>query len=189
MTHMSLADFEARYRCDGDPWSYETSPYEHAKYAATLDACGSGPFREALELGSSIGVLSELLAPRCARLTTVDGAPTAVAAARRRLAGRGGIDIILGAIPEAIPTRSYDLIVASEILYYLGAAELEATFDRLRECSDAGARLVAVHWRPEGPERPATADDVHRMLHAQPWLSAAGEASTDEYLLDAFTVR
>ena len=30
MSHMRLADFEARYRSDPDPWHYETSAYEHA---------------------------------------------------------------------------------------------------------------------------------------------------------------
>jgi hypothetical protein len=82
---MSLADFEARYQVDPDPWRYASSEYERAKYEATLAACGDGPFAEALELGASIGVFTELLAPRCERLTTIDGAPTAVAAARRRL--------------------------------------------------------------------------------------------------------
>lgn len=189
MTHMSLADFEARYRSEGDPWEYETSPYERAKYAATLEACGPGPFRAALELGSSIGVLSEILAGRCERLTTIDGAPTAVAAARRRFEGRGDVEVILGSIPEAIPAHRYDLILASEILYYLEPDALAATLCRLRELSVVGARLVAVHWRPEGPDRPASAAEVHRALYAQPWLAAAGSASTDDYLLDIFTVR
>jgi cyclopropane fatty-acyl-phospholipid synthase-like methyltransferase len=188
VSHLTLADFEERYREDADPWSYETSPYERAKYAATLDACGLAPFRDALELGSSIGVLSELLAPRCERLTTIDGAPTAVSRARRRLAGRPGVEIILGEIPEAIPARSYDLILASEILYYLEPPALATTLDRLRELSVPSARLVAVHWRPEGSERPACAEEVHRRLGAQPWLVASGSASTDDYLLDVFTV-
>lgn len=189
MTHLTLADFEARYRSEGDPWSYETSPYERAKYAATLEACGPGPFREALELGSSIGVLSAMLAERCERLTTIDGAPSAVAAARRRLAGRPGVEVILGRIPEAIPTRRYDLLLASEILYYLEPHALAATLARLRELSASSARLVAVHWRPEGPERPSSAAEVHRALHAQPRLSAVSAGSTEDYLLDVFTVR
>ena len=83
MTRMSLADFEARYRADPDPWGYTTSEYERRKYEATLIACGEGPFAEALELGASIGVFSSMLAPRCEQLTTIDAAPTAVAAARR----------------------------------------------------------------------------------------------------------
>lgn len=189
MTHMSLVDFEARYRSDEDPWSYESSPYERAKYAATLEACGAGPFRDALELGSSIGVLSELLADRCEHLTTVEGAPTAVAAARRRLSGRRHVEVVLGAIPEAIPARRYDLIVASEILYYLQPAALDATLDRLGELGAPGGRLVAVHWRPAGAERPASAAEVHRLLHDLPWLSAAGSDSSEDYLLDVFTVR
>ena len=189
MSHMSLDDFEARYRSDRDPWSYETSRYEREKYAATLEACGPGPFREALELGSSIGVLSELLADRCDRLTTVDGAPTAVAAARRRLAGRDDIEVHLGPIPDAIPVRRYDLIVASEILYYLERDALSATLARLRGLSRPSARVVAVHWRPSGPERPFTAAEVHDALRAQPWLSPTCSAATDDYLLDVFTAR
>ncbi len=189
MTHISLTDFEARYRTEGDPWGYETSAYERAKYAATLEACGAGPFREALELGSSIGVLSELLAGRCERLTTVDGAPTAVAAARRRLAAQDNVEVILGAIPEAIPARRFDLTVASEILYYLEPDAFSTTLDRLAELSVPGARLVAVHWRPTGDERPASAAEVHQSLRGQQWLSPVASSSTDDYLLDVFTVR
>ena len=62
MARMSLADFEARYRLDPDPWGYATSEYERDKYEATLAACGEGPFADALELGASIGVFTQLLA-------------------------------------------------------------------------------------------------------------------------------
>jgi predicted O-methyltransferase YrrM len=189
VSHMTLEDFEERYRANGDPWSYETSAYEHGKYAATLAACGPGPFRHALELGASIGVLSERLADRCERLTTIDGAPTAVAAARRRLAGRAGVEVILGPIPDAIPAGRYDLLLASEILYYLEPDALAATLGRLRDCGAPGARLVAVHWRRTGPERPFSAAEVHRALHEQPWLEPLSGASTDEYLLERFSVR
>jgi hypothetical protein len=189
VSHMSLQDFEARYRSERDPWAYETSRYESSKYAATLEACGPGRLGEALELGSSIGVFSDLLAGRCTRLTTIDGAPTAVAEARRRLAARQNVEVILGSIPEAIPIRRYDLIVASEILYYLEPEALQATLGRLRDLSAASARVVAVHWRPAGPERPSSAEDVHRALGAQWWCSPLESASTDEYLLDVFQAR
>lgn len=189
MNHMTMDDFESRYRSDPDPWSYERSRYEHAKYAATLEACGPGPFREALELGSSIGVLSEMLADRCARLTTIDGAPTAVAAARRRLARHSGVEVILGPIPDAIPIRRYDLLLASEILYYLEPDALASTLARLRALSADRARLVAVHWRPPGAERPFCAAQVHAALRAQPWLSPESSQGTEDYLLEVFTAR
>jgi cyclopropane fatty-acyl-phospholipid synthase-like methyltransferase len=202
MTHMGADEFEARYQREGDPWGYETRPYEQAKYDATLAACGPGPFACALELGSSIGVLSARLASRCERLVTVDASPTAVSTARRRLAeaaepglrGDGGhgapaVDVVLGTIPADIPDGPYDLVVASEILYYLALEPLTATFARLREVTGPGSRLVAVHWRPAGAERPFTAADVHARLGEQPWLAHLDAASTDDYLLDCYRRR
>ncbi len=186
---MSAAQFEARYREDPDPWGYTSSDYERRKYEATLAACGDGPFADALELGASIGVFSELLAPRCTRLTTVDAAPTAVAAARRRLAHAPHLDVILGPIPEAIPERSFDLVVASEILYYLNASELSGTLARLESQMTGGARLVAVHWRPPGPERPFDADEVHGVLREEPWLESLVTGGTGDYLLDVLERR
>jgi protein-L-isoaspartate O-methyltransferase len=186
---MSAAEFEERYRRDGDPWGYETSAYEQDKYAATLAACGEGPFAGALELGSSIGVFSALLAPRCRSLVTVDGSPTAVAAARRRLAGARDVTTVVGRIPPDVPRRDYDLIVASEILYYLTPSELDETLALVDECLVAGGRLVAVHWRPEGPERPLTAAEVHDRLRARPGLEPVGSEGTGEYLLDVLERR
>lgn len=186
---MSAAEFEARYVADPDPWGYTTSRYEQEKYAATLAACGPGRFRNALELGSSIGVFSEALAPRCDSLTTIDGAPTAVSAARARLADHPNADVILGAIPADIPQRPYDLVVASEILYYLLPSELEATFALLRRRLLTGGRLVAVHWRPAGRERPFTAEQVHASLRREPWLVSTRSQTADQYLLDVLERR
>jgi cyclopropane fatty-acyl-phospholipid synthase-like methyltransferase len=189
---MTEADFEERYRADIDPWSYTSSDYERRKYDATLAACAagrSGPVHCALELGASIGVFSGRLASHCETLVTVDAAPSAVAAARRRLAGVPGVETILGAIPDGIPRRPYELVVASEILYYLQPDALAATLARVRDCLSPGGRLVAVHWRPAGDERPFTAAEVHARLHAQSWLSAVLARSTDDYLLDVLEAR
>jgi SAM-dependent methyltransferase len=186
---MSTADFEALYRADPDPWGYNTSSYERDKYAATLAACGPGPFRRALELGSSIGIFSALLAPRCEALITVDAAPTAVAAARLRLADAPQVTVILGTIPEAIPRERYDLVLASEILYYLAGPKLSATLAVLEDRLAPGGRLVAVHWRPSGPDRPHTAAEVHDALDRQAWLRGVDCSGTDDYLLDVLERR
>ncbi len=186
MSRMSAADFEARYRAAADPWGYLDRSYERAKYAATLEACGRGPFRRALELGSSIGVFTALLAPRCEHLVAVERSPTAMARARARLAplGHEHLELVLGELPEAIPSQGYDLIVASEILYYLTADELERTLAVLEPELERDGRIVAVHWRPAGPERPLDAAEVHDRLRAQPWLTPQCRAHTDDYLLD-----
>jgi hypothetical protein len=184
MSSMSTADFEALYRNDSDPWGYQSSEYEQRKYEATRAACGPGPFDCTLELGASIGVFSAMLVGRCRALITIDAAPTAVRDARARLSGAPTAEVLLGEIPEAIPVTSYDLVVASEILYYLPPPTLQATLACLAARMEPGARLVAVHWRPAGPERPFTAAEVHAQVRAQPWLTPLACSPTDDYLLD-----
>lgn len=189
MTAMTCADFEALYRADPDPWGYRSSSYERLKYAATLAACGEGPFADALELGASIGVFSALLAPRCRRLRTIDFSPTAVDIATDALAPYPGATALLGTIPGSIPDGPFDLVVASEILYYLDPLSLEGTLDRLRQTIAPGGRLVPVHWRPTGPDRPTDAASVHALLRGLPWLEIERGESTDEYLLDVMRRR
>ena len=186
---MRSAEFERRYQRDGDPWHYTSSEYERAKYEATLTACGPGPFASALELGGSIGVFSAQLARRCDTLTTIDGSPTAVAAAQTRLAEFPRAQAIVGEIPGAIGPAEHDLVVASEILYYLEDEALTATLERLGDVLIAGGRIVAVHWRPPGPERPQTAATVHARLRSLPWLRISAEHGTDDYLLDVLERR
>ena len=186
MSFLTAQDFEARYRADPDPWGYLVSDYERRKYAATLAACGPGPFACALELGGSIGVFSEMLAPRCQRLVTVDVSPTAVANARSRLAGHPAAEPIVGAIPAALPRLAFDLVVASEILYYLSDDELAGTVSLLKRTMVTGATLVAVHWRPPGPERPRDALQAHAELAKAPWLTRVHQGGTDDYLLEVF---
>ena len=186
---MKAAEFERRYRRDGDPWGYRSSAYELSKYGATLDACGSGPFVSALELGGSIGVFSGRLAERCEALTTIDCSPTAVRAARTQLAGFPRARALVGEIPGAIEAGRHDLVVASEILYYLDDDALTATFERLEGVLVDAGRLVAVHWRPPGPERPQTAATVHARLRSEPWLRSISVRGTADYLLDVLERR
>jgi Nodulation protein S (NodS) len=175
---MTLADFESRYRRDEDPWGYRSRAYELDKYRATLDACGPGPFSCALELGSSIGVFSAMLAPRCRHLTTIDGAPTAVHAAEQLLREQLNVRVLLGTIPDAIPAAPADLVVASEILYYLDQDALSATLASLSSVLASAGRLVAVHWRPTGPDRPVSAETVHRALRSLGGLNEIDDRST-----------
>ena len=180
---MKLSAFDERYLDEGDPWGYRTSDYEREKYTATLAACGPGPFRSALELAGSIGVFSAMLAPRCEELTTIDFSEPAVTQARRELANLPQATALIGAIPEALPESRYDLVVASEILYYLEPEALDGTLVRLEQLLEAGGRLVVVHWRPEGPERPFSAAQVHDRVLALDWLTLVADGSTPDYLL------
>ena len=186
---MTAAEFEQRYRGGADPWAYRSSDYERAKYAATLAACGPGPFASALELGGSIGVFSAMLAPRCGELTTIDFAPSAVRQARAALRPYPQARAILGTIPGAIPDGDHDLVVASEVLYYLGADALTTTLSGLRDTIARHGRFVIVHWRPDGPERPQSGAAVHEQVLALAWLRLIEDRCTDDYLLHVLEPR
>ena len=80
---MSLRErFDGMYAERPDPWGFETSPYEQAKYDATIAALPRR-YATALEAGCSIGVLSERLAAHCDALLGVDVAEAPLAARPR----------------------------------------------------------------------------------------------------------
>ena len=95
--------FDELYAGDPDPWGFETSAYEQAKYAATVDALEGRRYATALEIGCSIGVLTARLADRCDALLAVDAAQAATESASERLAAVRNVtvEIVKIAIAEA----------------------------------------------------------------------------------------
>ena len=75
--------FDDLYSKDPDPWDFETSPYEAAKYAATIKALEGRRYTRALEIGCSIGVLTTALAAHVDELLAIDVSAAALDAARR----------------------------------------------------------------------------------------------------------
>ena len=160
-----MTTFEARYRADPDPWRTLRDPYELEKRRRALAACGPGPFASACELGAGLGALAAELADRCGRLLALDAAPTAVAAATARLAPFAGAEARVAVVPDDLPPRErFDLIVASEVLYYLDAAALAATAAWAARALVAGGRLVAVGWTGRAPDMPGDAEGVAAAL-------------------------
>ena len=178
------ATFERTYQADEDPWAFSTSPYEAAKYARTVAVLRDRRFARGLELGCSIGVLTEQLADRCDALVALDASPTAVARARGRLAGRGDVALAVAVIPEDLPDGPFDLIVCSEILYYFAARALAELLDALEARLRPGGELLAVHWRPATRTYPLRGDAVHALLQARPALRTLHSERHERYALD-----
>ena len=178
--------FDALYAREHDPWSFESSPYERAKYEHTLAALGEGRrYERALEAGCSIGVLTELLAERCDELLAVDVSPLAVGRARERLAHLPHVHVETRALPEELPAGPFDLILCSEVLYYWDAALLESATPRLAGALAAGGSLLAVHWRPATRDYPLLGDEVHDLLERRlGHLDHAVSHTGERYRLD-----
>lgn len=179
--------FEARYRAEPDPWGFATDPYEREKYAMTIEALGARRFADALELGCANGELTALLAPRCERLVAVDGAPSAVTRAQAR--ALPGVEVHRATLPEELPRGDWELVVASEIFYYLGDELLTRTLSDLTGDLRPGGLLLAVHWTGEAASHPLSADAVHERLLAEPTLRSVMSERHPGYRLDLLEAR
>ncbi len=141
--------FESLYARTDDPWNYSTSAYEAAKYAATCAALPQARFARAFEVGCSIGVLTSHLAARCDHLLAVDMSETALARARAALADVSHVGIARMCIPREWPPGHFDLMIFSEVLYYLSQADLVRTAARTLEGLADDGVVVLVHWLGE----------------------------------------
>ena len=141
--------FEDLYREHGDPWRFETSEYERAKYADTLEALPRETYDSALEVGCSIGVLTRRLAARCKTLLALDAAATPLAEARQRCRECENVEFAQIFVPREWPTGAFDLIVLSEVVYYFDRNDLKKLAARVIEASAPNAHVMLVHWTGE----------------------------------------
>ncbi|WP_312238957.1 class I SAM-dependent methyltransferase [Stenotrophomonas sp.] len=160
-----VAYFDALYQNE-DPFAYRTRWYEARKRALTLASLPHAHYLRAWELGCSNGVLTAALAPRCAQLLATDISEEAVVAARRTLAGQPHVTVERAQHPQAWPDGRFDLIVVSEVGYYLDASDMQAMAARLVGSLDPQGVLVACHWRPSFAQARCSTDFVHAQLDA-----------------------
>ena len=158
---LNQAYFDAVYAASDDPWSFATSPYEQQKYEATLAALPRAHYEDVFEIGCSIGVLTRRLAERCDRLVAVDASELPLKAARKRLASFPAVTIRQLKIPDEFPDQSFDLILLSEVGYYLSIPDLGRARQLLIDHLRPDGHLLLVHWTPFVPDYPLTGDQVH----------------------------
>ena len=187
------AYFDDVYRAQPDPWDFATSPYEAAKYDATLAALPSPHYPSAFEAGCSIGVLTQRLAPRCGRLLSVDVSDQALAQARERCATLPQVRFEKRFLPVEFPDETFDLILVSEVGYYLALPDLRRLRERCVSRLAPQGDLLLVHWTPFVPDYPLTGDTVHEEFLAAaatdgPLLHKAARRG-EKYRLDLFERR
>ena len=180
---LAPAYFDALYAEHGDPWAFATSPYEAAKYAATLAALPRPRYRQALEIGCSVGVLTEQLARPCEHLLAVDVSEAALAQARERCASVPGVRFERRALPAEMPEGPFDLIVLSEVAYYWSEADFREARRALARVAAPGAHLLLVHYTGE-TNYPLTADAVHDAFGSDSEWAVAASDRAASYRLD-----
>jgi 2-polyprenyl-3-methyl-5-hydroxy-6-metoxy-1,4-benzoquinol methylase len=160
------AYFEALYQANPDPWNFAGSTYEQRKYQLTIAALADRHFVSALEIGCSIGVLTRHLAARCAALLGVDIVDSALTAARARCADLRHVAFANLTIPDQWPGgQKFDLIVISEMLYFLTATDITRLATRVAASLLPGGMVLLVNYT-EQIDEPCSGDQAAEIFIA-----------------------
>jgi len=184
--------FNRMYQQNEDPWDFENSAYEREKYEATLRAIPKETYENVFEIGCSNGVLSEKLTTIAKRLLAVDASEIAVRNAANRLKKFPFVEVREMTIPDNFPDEKFDLILLSEVGYFLSFEDLQVARDLMIERLLPNGHLLLVHWTPFVEEFPLTGDQVHDLFigssgsEPEKLLSHLYGNQNSEYRLDLF---
>lgn len=177
--------FEGLYREKPDPWGYATSVYERDKYAATLAALPRGRYRAALEVGCSIGVLTQALAARCDRLLGVDCSDASLALAEARCRDARNVYLARMRVPADWPAGRFDLVLLSEVLYYLSRREVAAVARQtVRSLRPKGILVLVNFLGTNGASQTGDAAALQFLREIRPFLKPLTRKRNPFYRLD-----
>ncbi|MFI9387713.1 PIG-L family deacetylase [Kutzneria sp. NPDC052558] len=176
-----LERFRDLYATNADPWRTEDSWYERRKRSVLLAALPRERYRHAVEPACGVGALTAQLAMRADKVHAFDAVPKAVAAAGKLCLPN--LTVTKAVLPEGFPDEVADLVVLSEILYYLSDEDLRKTVDNAITGLAPGGDLVLAHWRPWAPEATRDAAEAHELVAGRPELSTLVEHRDEEFLL------
>ena len=141
--------FRDMYDRSPDPWGFDGRWYERRKFDITIASLPRPRFRRALEAGCANGSLTELLAPRCDELVAFDVVDDVVERCRQRTAELGRVNVVHASFPDFWPSGGGDLVVWSEIAYYIAGLSADRAISGLRRWLEPGGVIVAVHYTGE----------------------------------------
>jgi SAM-dependent methyltransferase len=186
---LSDSYFDDMYAAADDPWDLASRWYEQRKYAITTALLPHLRFQHAFEPGCSIGTLTQRLAQRCDHVTAVDvaEAPLRTADVRLRALGcRDNVTLAQSSLDQPWPDGPFDLVVLSEVAYYLSADLLGRVMRR--ECAKltVGATVVAAHWRHAVADYPLDGDAAHQVIAETPDLARLGWYRDADVVIEVF---
>jgi predicted TPR repeat methyltransferase len=178
--------FEDLYQANPDPWDFETSDYEAQKYQTTIKALPNPRYRNALEVGGSIGVLTALLAQRCDSLLSIDVSQIAQQKAIARCQDLPQVRFKIAQVPQDYPDEMFDLTLLSEVGYYLSWDDLKKTQQLIIQHLHVGGHLLLVHWTLFAKDYPLSGDEVHDSFLQLTKLKHLTGLRQERYRLDLF---
>lgn len=176
--------FDTLYTKSQDPWRFRTRWYEQRKREITVASLPHRNYSRALEIGCSIGLLTDLLTPRCEELLAVDLSLEAVAQAQELVGSRASVrrqDVL-----EDFPAGEFDLVVLSEVGYYWTVESLNALLANIARSLTPEGIIIACHWRHPVADYPLSGDEVHATIEQHNWTKLVAHIEED-FILEVFS--
>jgi len=139
-------EFERLYLEKSDPWELRSSAYERQKYKRTLDRIlehrrGS---ESVLEVGCSVGIFTRQLAENFQQVVAIDFSDEAIARAAEYCGEESKIRFIRSNLQSLTLNAGFDVIVCSEILYYINRRHAAAVCRQLKRLLAPNGVIVTV---------------------------------------------
>ncbi|MDD2046788.1 class I SAM-dependent methyltransferase [Pseudomonas putida] len=161
---ISASYFEQLFAHSDDPWAFRTRWYEKRKRELLLASLPRQYYTRVFEPACANGELSAGLAERADRLLCQDINATAVQLASERLRPWPNARVVQGCLPGDWPPGAFDLIVLSEIGYYLDPGQWLEVLERAVASLTADGALLLCHWLHPIEGCPQTGHQVHALL-------------------------
>ncbi|ARP81734.1 hypothetical protein CAL12_13535 [Bordetella genomosp. 8] len=181
--------FDALYRQSSDPWDVRTSWYEQRKRAVLLAALPRQRYGRILELGCGNGEMTRQLARRAGSVIAADGAETAVALCMECMV-KDGLENVrghVGRLPGDWPLQpgeTCDLIVVSELAYYIPAHDMDDFLHRCAAALAPGGEWVMCHYTRDFDDRLQPTSELHARIDALGGLARVLHHEDERFLLD-----
>jgi cyclopropane fatty-acyl-phospholipid synthase-like methyltransferase len=178
--------FDRMYATTDDPWGYQVRWYEERKRNALLASLTRRSYDNVLEVGCGNGETSIALSPRAQQLLALDASARAVSLATKKLAGHPHVDVRQAVLPAEWPDGQFDLVVVSEMAYYLSDADFDDMLAKISNALNAHAEVVFCHWRHQIAGCSANGDSIHEKVRQ--WSIGAGLTSMLHHLEADFII-
>lgn len=179
--------FDHLYQESDDPWKIRHRWYERRKRALMVGALPHERYARAFEPGCGNGELTALLATRCDELIATDISADAVGLTRERVAQLPHVKVEQMLLPDVWPAGKFDLVVISEIGYYLDEPQLWHIVEHIHQTLSRNGAVVACHWRRPIDGWSQNGDDVHAKLRGRMSMPVLCHYWDDDLLLDVWT--
>ncbi|MDG4664850.1 SAM-dependent methyltransferase [Mycobacterium sp. 236(2023)] len=146
-----------------DPWHFDDSVYETRRHDLVMACLGRQRYSRVIDIGCATGQLAARLAARADAVTGIDASAPALAVAAARTPD---VRWLRGTVPADLPRETFDLIVLSEVTYFLDGPDLLSTLRRVRQALAPDGEIVLANWRRPTDDIPLDGPTTHRQAAA-----------------------